>query len=151
MTHAWCRDVQRDEAVRAAEDNRQGPLPTLEEAISRAVQFMPTEAPQERKCTERESGLRTERVTLEVTVDPRRIFFPGQWQNALRQSGSLMPGESVRVVQAVELSSSLDTAIQGMERAQRERDDAISEYQSVAAERDAAIRERDKLRGEIGR
>ena len=29
----WCRDVARDEAVRAAEDGRTGPLPTLEEAI----------------------------------------------------------------------------------------------------------------------
>ena len=33
MTH-WCRDIPRDEAVRAAEDNRQGPLPTLEAVIA---------------------------------------------------------------------------------------------------------------------
>ena len=32
--HPWCRDVARDEAVRAAEDGRLGPLPTLEECIS---------------------------------------------------------------------------------------------------------------------
>jgi hypothetical protein len=31
--HPWCHDERRDEAVRAAEDNRPGPLPTLEEAI----------------------------------------------------------------------------------------------------------------------
>lgn len=31
--HSWCRDIDRDEAVRAAEDNRTGPLPTLEECI----------------------------------------------------------------------------------------------------------------------
>ena len=30
----WCRDIPRDEAVRASEDNRPGPLPTLEEAIA---------------------------------------------------------------------------------------------------------------------
>ena len=34
MTH-WCRDISRDEAVRAAEDGREGPLPTLEECIER--------------------------------------------------------------------------------------------------------------------
>jgi hypothetical protein len=33
--HAWCRDIPRDEAVRAAEDGREGPLPTLDECIER--------------------------------------------------------------------------------------------------------------------
>ena len=69
MSHPWCCDIPRDEAVRAAEDGRTGPLPTLDEAISRAGQFMPPENPKEQKCTERESGLRTERVTLEITHD----------------------------------------------------------------------------------
>ena len=32
-THSWCKSPSRDEAVRAAEDNRPGPLPTLEECI----------------------------------------------------------------------------------------------------------------------
>ena len=35
MEHAWCIDVPRDEAVRAAEDGREGPLPTLSQAIAR--------------------------------------------------------------------------------------------------------------------
>ena len=35
MTHAWCSDPSRDAAVRAAEDGRTGPLPTLGEAITR--------------------------------------------------------------------------------------------------------------------
>ena len=35
MTHPWCHDISRDEAVRAAEDGREGPLPTLEECIER--------------------------------------------------------------------------------------------------------------------
>jgi hypothetical protein len=34
MTHAWCHDIDRDAAVRAAEDNRTRPLPTLGEAIA---------------------------------------------------------------------------------------------------------------------
>ena len=33
MTHAWCHDIARDAAVRAVEDGRDRPLPTLEEAI----------------------------------------------------------------------------------------------------------------------
>jgi hypothetical protein len=33
MTHAWCHDTARDAAVRAAEDGRDRPLPTLGEAI----------------------------------------------------------------------------------------------------------------------
>jgi hypothetical protein len=33
MTHAWCSDPSRDAAVRAAEDGRTGPLPTLGECI----------------------------------------------------------------------------------------------------------------------
>lgn len=37
MSH-WCRDIQRDEAVRAAEDGRSGPLPTLEAVIERQQQ-----------------------------------------------------------------------------------------------------------------
>ena len=35
MSHSWCRDIPRDEAVRAAEDGRSGPLPTLDECIER--------------------------------------------------------------------------------------------------------------------
>jgi hypothetical protein len=31
--HAWCHDIARDEQVRAAEDGRTAPLPTLEECI----------------------------------------------------------------------------------------------------------------------
>ena len=36
MTHAWCRDPSRDERVRAAEDGRDRPLPTLEQCIEQA-------------------------------------------------------------------------------------------------------------------
>ena len=37
-THSWCKSPCRDEAVRAAEDGRSGPLPTLEEAIATITQ-----------------------------------------------------------------------------------------------------------------
>jgi hypothetical protein len=33
MDHAWCKDIERDAAVRAAEDGRDRPLPTLGECI----------------------------------------------------------------------------------------------------------------------
>jgi len=38
MTHAWCSDPSRDAAVRAAEDGRDRPLPTLEECIEQVKQ-----------------------------------------------------------------------------------------------------------------
>jgi hypothetical protein len=147
MTH-WCRDIQRDEAVRAAEDNRSGPLPTLEEAISRAGQFVPQEPSQGQKCTERESvterrpvppggggnvtgGLRTERVTLEITHDATDTAAEWPWKNILAGDDvwGFWPdkGESVRVVEEAH----------------------FDDLAQVAMERDAAIRERDKLRGEI--
>ena len=113
--HAWCRDIQRDEAVRAAEDNRSGPLPTLEEAISRAGQSTPQEARQEPECPERESvtgrrppepggsgnvtGLRTERVTLEVTHSVPVAAW--DWTHIIE---TYRPGESVRVVEEAKLA-----------------------------------------------
>ena len=147
MTH-WCQNVPRDEAVRAAEDKRQGPLPTLQEAIARAGQLMPQEAQKGPECPERESvterrppeprgggnvtGLRTELVTLEVThdSDDRHIKFR-DWDEMLFgwKNGFRFPGESVRVVE----ECCLDRINMG----------------EVIRQRDAAIRERDKLRGEI--
>lgn len=66
MNHPWCSNPARDEAVRAAEDNRQGPLPTLEEAIATARAMMPksvsgSSAPEQEN---KGNGMRTERVTL---------------------------------------------------------------------------------------
>jgi hypothetical protein len=39
--HPWCSDSARDIVVRAAEDKRTGPLPTLEEAIAQAFAAAP--------------------------------------------------------------------------------------------------------------
>jgi hypothetical protein len=50
MTHAWCNDIARDAAVRAAEDGRTGPLATLEEAIVLAFGF--DKASAQRACDE---------------------------------------------------------------------------------------------------
>ncbi len=171
----WCKDTARDAAVRAAEDNRTGPLPTLGEAI--AAPFACTACGgygMDHRCREsckecdglgramipksvsassavdqenKGDGMRTERVTLEVTVDPRRIFFPGQWHNALRQSGNLRPGESVRVVSDEERQAERlrECAVAALDR---ECDEAFIKAERLTQERDAAIRERDALRAE---
>jgi hypothetical protein len=49
MTHAWCHDTARDAAVRAAEDGRDRPLPTLEQCIARLSQI-PWESAKRRNC-----------------------------------------------------------------------------------------------------
>ena len=79
MVHPWCQDVPRDEAVRAAEDaaaSERPPVPDhrdLPERVARleAVVFGVTESRSADARTDETSqgGLRTERVTLEITHD----------------------------------------------------------------------------------
>jgi len=119
MTHAWCHDTARDAAVRAAEDNRTGPFPTLEECIAMIPKSVSASCTVEHENkgddmtmrdkqaadyraeqSEREApaGLRRERVTLEVTYNPN-IFPPTTrwaWESLLRLRSN--DGESVRVV-----------------------------------------------------
>jgi hypothetical protein len=99
MEHAWCRDPSRDAAVRAAEDGRTGPLPTLGECIERQKQTArpcggTDPAPSRGERGAADTCMRTERVTLEITHKsptsaaeflPRRLW----WDRY---------GESVRVV-----------------------------------------------------
>ena len=114
MTH-WCRDLHRDEAVRASEDNRPGPLPTLEEAIAGVTQRRPVDAGGGGNVT---GGLRTERVVL-----------------SLARMG--------------ELIEERDAAIRERDRI---RENAKAEHNIAKAaldERDAAIRERESLREQL--
>jgi hypothetical protein len=92
--------------------------------------------------------MRTERITLEVTVDMRRIFFPGQWHNALRESGALMPGESVRVVEETHFD---DLAQVGMHRdaAIRERDELRMSHSTVRHHHSLVCEKRDKLQARV--
>ena len=93
MTH-WCRDIPRDEAVRAAEDGREGPLPTLADVIAEPFADSAKCSPAVSKTGEWQSGLRTERVTLEIT---HSVPVAGwDWTNILE---TYRPGESVRVVE----------------------------------------------------
>jgi len=266
--HAWCHDIARDAAVRAAEDNRTGPLPTLAEAIA-AVRERRSE---QTKGDEMSQGMRTERVTLEVTYRWSNPPSKWNWNHVITSPMvTLKEGESVRVVEEAErqeppttktattendyvspapvsrpaetrqtqaerirggwwfpkydkpsappppppapprvhrgsgvfddngdelpwegvvamltderdaairereelrvkrdelqtgcnrlnaqlakkdspYKTALDAAIKGMERAQRERDDAINEYHSVSAGRDAVSREREELKARV--
>ena len=238
-THSWCKSPARDEAVRASEDGREGPLPTLEDAIGEPFADSPgasetdrlradadfllrlandqtkdfgellsvvgnidarverlegmmaktgsassavehetkgddmgtkandqaaayrfeerrLEAESRRKADIRSgstwfpaseqpapappaaNGLRTERVTLEITIRDGRQFGPQRDGVASLVADyvgvSRSPGESVRVVEEVHFD---DLANMAMERdaAIRERDEAIRELRSVAAER----------------
>ena len=126
MSH-WCRNIPRDEAVRASEDNRQGPLPTLEEAIAGVTERRPFQPGGGGNVT---GGLRTERVTLEITHDATDTAAEWPWKNILAGDDvwGFWPdkGESVRVVEEAH----------------------FDDLAQVAMERDAAIRERDTLRAE---
>jgi hypothetical protein len=119
-THAWCKSPARDEAVRAAEDGRTGPLPTLEECIAAVTERMSVDAGGE----ESSQGLRTERITLEVTHDLDARL--SDWiVEVVDESLGLM--ESVRVVEEAH----------------------FDDLAQVVMERDAAIRERDELRTQV--
>ena len=110
--HAWCRDVARDAAVRAAEDGRDRPLPTLEECIETAFSAgvrdsfrkveeawaMIPKSVSASSAPEQENkgdGMRTERVTLEITHDESFSVSHWSWVTILR----IKSGESVRVVE----------------------------------------------------
>ena len=178
--HPWCSDVPRDMAIRAAEDaaaSERPPLPEWRElpeivaemrehhsemigqlfkrvaALDAARLFGVTESRSPAARTEEtsQSGLRTERVTLEVT---HQSDVPvSEWACWPRLFG----GESVRVVPS-------DKADAEVERLRAERDRwcaqsgiheeaanhatartnaAVIRVGEVMLERDAAIRERD--------
>jgi hypothetical protein len=118
MSH-WCKDIERDEAVRAAEDGRPGPLPTLEECIEHVTERRPVDA----KGGVNVTGLRTELVTLEVTHNNPWDINHWAWDYILR----LGKRESVRVVEEVH----------------------FDDLANMSLERDAAIRERDAARARV--
>ena len=119
--HPWCLDPARDEAVRMAEDNRPGPLPTLEEAISGVTERRPPEPRGGGNVT----GLRTERVTLEVTHD---LDAPlGEW-----------------IVQVIDESLGFDESVRVVDNT------AERITQALTADRfAAAVQEADRLRARV--
>jgi len=141
--HPWCSDPSRDAAVRAAEDGRTGPLPTLEECIERQKQAQTARpcggtdtAPLGGEPSGAVNGMRTERVTLEIKHGEPCSVQEWSWVTMVR----LQTGESVRVVEETHFD---DLAHLAMERdaAIRERDDAIErarrwEGRCIVLERD---------------
>ena len=149
MGHAWCTNVSRDAAVRAAEDGRQGPLPTLEECIERQKKSQTARpcggtdpAPLGGEPGGAGNGMRTERVVLEITGAPG-------WR--VNVTGSDV--ESVRVVEETHFDDLAQVVMQ-RDAAIRERDELKSRVvedsglerikkRELIRQRDAAIRERD--------
>jgi len=139
MTHAWCHDIARDAAVRADEDGRTGPLPTLGEAIARPFADAAKCSVPVSKTGEGQSGLRTERLTLDITsAHDERLA------DCIVESigDCLLHGESVRVV---------DEDREAADRVSREEGYRVLLAEVLAAreERDSAIRERESLREQL--
>jgi hypothetical protein len=157
-SHPWCSDLARDTAVRAAEDAAASKRPALPEwrdlpkrvaALEREVtRLRGTESHPSAARTEEtsQSGLRTDRVTLEVTHDGKPLRADGspcraadwRWDEILRGWG-LGRGESVRVVPSAEAAAEV-------ERLRAERDELLARWESLresyhkrADERDAAL------------
>ena len=101
----WCKDIVRDAAVRAAEDGRDRPLPTLEEAIASPFAEAAERSSTVSETGETQSGIRTERVTLECVHRFGKPPREWDWWRLME----LRPGESVRVVE--EPSSDLDSEV----------------------------------------
>ena len=118
MEHAWCRDPSRDERVRAAEDGRTEPLPTLGECIVAPFAEAAERSVEVSKTGEGQSGMRTERITLEVTH--KAALSAREW-HMWRTIFDPRYGESVRVVE----------------------EPHFDDLAQVAMQRDAAIRERE--------
>jgi hypothetical protein len=106
-------------------------------------------------------GLRTERVTLEVT-QRAESYAPCRdldWQRMLRQTpGGLFPGESVRVVPQPEtdaegerLRGQLASMTDQSNARWRCMNNLLCQVTEARNERDAAIRERDAAKGECER
>ena len=98
-THAWCKSPARDEAVREAEDGRDRPLPTLKECIAAPFAEAAERSPSMSKTGDGQSGMRTERVTLEITHGNAPFGFHGiNWHHALLYAGLIARSDVVRAV-----------------------------------------------------
>jgi len=78
--HAWSTDPVRDAAVRAAEDGRSGPLPTLNEAIAAVTQTMSENGIDE----DLEQGLRQ----MLISSENRRVNAGAERDAAIRERES---------------------------------------------------------------
>lgn len=143
--HPWCRDVSRDEAVRAAEDAAAVPaimhrdLPeqvallwaSLGDLLGRVVRLEgEMDAGQDEEAAPAVcdpaspvEGLRTERVTLEVRHRSAASIRQWPWKSLI----AITHGEVVRVVEETE-------AMKCMTKLRRERDAALAECERLRTE-----------------
>jgi hypothetical protein len=137
--------------VRAAEDGRTGPLPTLAEAIVSPFAKAAERSPTVSKTGEGQSGMRVERVVIEIEHSGPEPINLDDLGLHLRTRLGLFVGlrrinESVRVVE--DAVGSVDTrAYADRMGCDEERDFA----NRITAERDAAIRERDTVKDRLSR
>jgi hypothetical protein len=132
MNHAWCNDIARDAAVRAAEDGRTGPLPTLGEAISAVTECRSENT----KGEEMSQGMRTERVVLEITYNKNTLPPTSRWAWKTLLRLRSQDGESVRVVELSERHAEFVSS-------------ATWQAETAEQQRDAAIRERDAAKARV--
>ena len=112
--HPWCSNVARDTAIRAAENaaaSERPSLPDHRELPERVARLEEAVFTATAKCTspvsktgDVQSGLRTERVTLEIVH--RSAFHAAEW--AWVSMLELRRGESVRVVPSSEADAEVE-------------------------------------------
>jgi len=153
--HEWCSDTARDEAVRAAEDAAAVPaiqhrdLPEIVAALRARVARLEHRfaaaseivAPPQPDPASPAEGMRTERVTLEVTHDC--LYPAAEWVLEAVQERFEGPTESVRVVEQTE-------TMRCMTKLRRERDAARADAERLrdrVAELEAASAVPSRPRG----
>ena len=167
--HPWCSDIARDTAIRAAEDaaaSERPALPDHRELPERVARLevavfasqtnhdaAPTAGGGDSQCARHatiggtQSGLRTERVTLEVTTSSGFSLDQWGWEHILRsQRGIDKRLQSVRVVPHSEADAEV-------ERLRESRDGALGDFYEewkrsmrYREERDAALARVENLR-----
>jgi hypothetical protein len=127
MEHAWCHDTARDAAVRAAEDGRPGPLPTLEQCIA----MLPKSGSASSAVEQENNGVRMTKSDRQA-ADYRAEAIARPFADAAERSSTVSKtgeGQSGLREQRVSLS--------------------LKWMGELISERDAAIRERDALQAQV--
>ena len=150
--HPWCSNIARDTAIRAAEDaaaSERPPLPDhrdLPERVARleAAVFGVTESRSADAMTDEtsQSGLRTERVTLEITHDGTWAHpTEWSWPTILEDQGSIAEneGESVRVVPSSESDAEVERLLAEVVASRASRDAATTFMEQAQQQRDSAL------------
>jgi hypothetical protein len=144
--HSWCRDIPRDEAVRASEDGRKGPLPTLEQAISAVTERRPPEPGGGGNVT---GGLRTQRVTLSLA---RMGELIAERDAAIRERDNLRAERITQALTADRFAAAVAESDTLKARVAELTQQTIKDHAlicKISDERDAAIRERDALKARV--